>query len=110
MEALACQGKEWCQGACCQLFGKCCYSCHDPDPADLDQHCSYALDLGNARSVLAPALCLAMRELISGRRSGRMCIHSMLSHMRVHIEPVSLHEKISRHTTPDDTLATLKSS
>lgn len=46
------QGKEWCQGACSQLFGKCCYSCHDPDPADMDQQCSYALDLGNARFVL----------------------------------------------------------
>ncbi|KAL0032292.1 hypothetical protein WJX79_002892 [Trebouxia sp. C0005] len=49
-DVLLSQGKEWCQGACSQLFGKCCYSCHDPDPADLSQNCSFALDLGNARS------------------------------------------------------------
>ncbi|DBA96588.1 TPA: hypothetical protein ACH3X1_015451 [Trebouxia sp. C0004] len=49
-DVLLSQGKEWCQGACSQLFGKCCYSCHDPDPADLNQDCSFALDLGNASS------------------------------------------------------------
>lgn len=57
LSALLWQGKEWCQGACSQLFGKCCYSCHDPDPAQVDQQCSYALDLGNARFTLQCLLC-----------------------------------------------------
>ncbi|KAL0049698.1 hypothetical protein WJX82_007869 [Trebouxia sp. C0006] len=80
-DVLLSQGKEWCQGACSQLFGKCCYSCHDPDPADLNQNCSFALDLGNARS--SPVIDMVPTFTTSNERICLLMTNGQMGSLRI---------------------------